>query len=302
MKRFALVGMVLIGALLAPSAGYAQVSCTREGLQRAVDLYIAAQTKGDTSGMPLAPGAGYMENVANADINKGKIKVAMKIDHHRSLLDTSNCQTFTEAIVTDKANPHVLGTRLRVNRDKIAEVEILWTTTGYWLFNADNYLKYSSAEKWDVIPANRRDTRETLVAAANAYLDAFLEGKKDLVPWGYPCQRTEGGMYTGKGVPEDSCDVGVPSGVNISNRRFVVDPTIGSVVVFCTFGAGNANGGSGAPDTHLFRVENGKLRYVHTLTHLEQAAFRGGGAGGRAGGAGGQGAGRGAPAAPPAEK
>jgi len=302
MKRFALVGMVLIGALLAPSAGYAQVSCTREGLQRAVDLYIAAQTKGDTSGMPLAPGAGYMENVANADINKGKIKVAMKIDHHRSLLDTSNCQTFTEAIVTDKANPHVLGTRLRVNRDKIAEVEILWTTTGYWLFNADNYLKYSSAEKWDVIPANRRDTRETLVAAANAYLDAFLEGKKDLVPWGYPCQRTEGGMYTGKGVPEDSCDVGVPSGVNISNRRFVVDPTIGSVVVFCTFGAGNANGGSGAPDTHLFRVENGKLRYVHTLTHLEQAAFRGGGAGGRAGGAGGQGAGRGAPAAPPAQK
>ena len=279
MKRFALVGMVLIGALLAPSAGYAQVSCTREGLQRAVDLYIAAQTKGDTSGMPLAPGAGYMENVANADINKGKIKVAMKIDHHRSLLDTSNCQTFTEAIVTDKANPHVLGTRLRVNRDKIAEVEILWTTTGYWLFNADNYLKYSSAEKWDVIPANRRDTRETLVAAANAYLDAFLEGKKDLVPWGYPCQRTEGGMYTGKGVPEDSCDVGVPSGVNISNRRFVVDPTIGSVVVFCTFGAGNANGGSGAPDTHLFRVENGKLRYVHTLTHLLQANFRGRGAG-----------------------
>jgi hypothetical protein len=26
----------------------------------------------------------------------------------------------------------------------------------------------------------------------------------------------------------------------------------------------------------LFRVENGKLRYVHTLTHLLQASFRGG--------------------------
>jgi hypothetical protein len=26
----------------------------------------------------------------------------------------------------------------------------------------------------------------------------------------------------------------------------------------------------------LFRVENGKLRYVHTLTHLLQSAFRGG--------------------------
>ena len=176
---------------------------------------------------------------------------------------------------------------------QIAEIEILWTTTGYWLFNADTYLQYSSIEKWDTIPANKRDTRDTLVGAANAYLDAFLEQKKDLVPWGYPCNRTEGGMHTGRGAADDSCDVGVPSGVNIANRRFVVDPAIGAVVAFCTFGAGNANGGSGAPDTHLFRVENGKLRYVHTLTHLLQANFRGGGGAGQRGGAGGPG--RGAP-------
>ena len=286
MKRIALMWIVLTGVLLAPTAGFAQISCSREGLQRAVDLYIAAQTKGDTSGMPLAMGLGYMENVAPADINKGLIKTPMKIDHHRSLLDTSTCQTFTEVIVTDKEHPYVLGTRLRVNHDKIAEIEILWTTTGYWLFNADAYLKYSSTEKWDAIPANKRDTRDTLVAAANAYLDAFLEEKKDLVPWGYPCNRTEGGAHTGKGAADDSCDVGVPSGVNIANRRFVVDETIGSVVAFCTFGAGNAAGGSGAPDTHLFRVENGKLRYVHTLTHLLQANFQGGRGGGRAGGAG----------------
>jgi hypothetical protein len=78
--------------------------------------------------------------------------------------------------------------------------------------------------------------------------------------------------------------------VNIANRRFIVDETLGTVAVFCTFGAGNATGGSGAPDTHLFRVESGKLRYVHTLTHLLQANFRGGGAGGRATGAGGRGA------------
>ena len=224
----------------------------------------------------------------------------MAIDHHRSLIDPSTCQTFTEVIVTNKEKPYVLGTRMRVNRDKIAEIEILWTTTGYWLFNADSYLKWSSTEKWDVIPANQRDTRDTLVAAANAYLDAFLEGKKDLVPWGYPCNRTEGGAHTGNGSPMDSCDVGVPSGVNIANRRFIVDPTMGSVVVFCTFGAGSVGGGSGAPDTHLFRVENGKLRYVHTLTHLLQSNFRGGRGGGRGAGAGGRGAGGGqGDAAPP---
>jgi hypothetical protein len=295
MKRMTLMWLVLAGALLAPTAGFAQISCSREGLQRAVDLYITAQSRGDTSGLPLAAGLGYMENVAPANINTGLIKNAMKIDHQRSLLDTATCQTYTEVIVTDKEHPYVLGTRLRVNHDKIAEIEIIWTTTGYWGFSADDYKRYSSAEKWDSIPAGKLDTRDTLVSAANAYLDAFLEQKKDLVPWGYPCNRTEGGaMHTGSGAANDSCDVGVPSGVNIANRRFVVDETIGAVVAFCTFGAGNAAGGSGAPDAHLFRVEGGKLRYVHTVTHLLQANFRGGG-GQPAAGAGAGGAGRGAP-------
>jgi len=278
-KRITFLWFVLSGALLAPAVGFAQISCVRGGLQRAVDLYIEAQTKGDTSGLPLAAGLGYSENMAPADINEGLINTPLKIDHHRSLLDESTCQTFTEVIVTDPAKPYILGTRLRVNHDKIAEIEILWTTTGYWLFNADSYLEYSSAEDWGPIPAEERDARGALVAAANAYLDAFLEGKIDQVPWGFPCVRVEGGMYTGKGSPDDSCEVGVPSGVNIANRRFVVDEVIGSVVVFCTFGAGGPTGGSGAPDTHLFRVENGKLRYVHTLTHLLQADFQRGGPG-----------------------
>jgi hypothetical protein len=256
--------------------------CTRAELQQAVDLYIDAQTKGDLSGLPLAQGVGYQENMKPADIRKGFVTKPLKIDFHRSFLDPSTCQTFTEIIVTDKAAPYVAAARLRWNRDKIVEVETLWTTTGYWLFNAEAYLKYSSGENWDPIPADRRDTRGTLVAAANAYLDAFLEKKIDKVPWGFPCVRIEGGAYTGKGEPTDSCEVGVPGGVNIANRRFVVDEELGTVAVFCTFGAGGPEGGSGAPDTHLFRVENGKLRYVHTLTHLLQSAFRGNtGSGGR---------------------
>jgi len=275
MKRFALMWLVLSSMLLIPTIGFAEISCTRGGLQDAVNLYIEAQTKGGLAGLPLAKGVGYWENIAPADINKGLVSQPLKIRHHFSLLDVDSCQTFTEVIVTDKENPYVLGTRLRVNHDKIAEVETLWTTTGFWLFDADSYLKYSSTEDWGPIPAEKRNTRGTLVSAATAYLDAFLEGKIDLVPWGFPCVRVEGGAYTGKDSPNDSCEVGVPAGVNIGNRRFVVDEVIGSVVVFCTFGVGGP-GGSGAPDSHLFRVENGKLRYVHTLTHLKMSDFQGG--------------------------
>ncbi len=262
MNRILCKWIVLSAVLLAPAASFAQVSCTREGLQAATDLYIEAQTKGDPSGMPLATGLAYIENMQVVDIKSGVIQKPLKIDFHRTLIDTATCQAFTEVIVTDKTHPYVIGTRLRINHDKIVEIESQVTQQGDWLFNADNYYKWSPGEDWGGIPPGQRDSRDTLVAAANAYLDAFLEKKLDLVPWGYPCNRTEGGIRTGKGVPQDSCDVGVPAGVNIVARRFVVDETTGAVVAFCTFGVG------GLPDTHLFRVEKGKLRYVHTLTHV----------------------------------
>jgi hypothetical protein len=262
MSRIVCKWIVLSAVLLAPAPGFAQVACTRDGLQAATNLYVEAQSKGDPSVMPLANGLAYIENMQVVDIKSGVIQKPLKIDFHRTLIDPATCQTFTEVIVTEENHPYVIGTRLRINHDKIAEIESLVTQKGDWLFNADNYFKWSPAEDWGVIPADQRDSRDTLVAAANAYLDAFLEKKLDLVPWGYPCERTEGGIRTGKGVPEDTCAVGVPSGVNIVARRFIVDETTGAVVAFCTFGVG------GLPDTHLFRIEKGKLRFVHTLTHV----------------------------------
>jgi hypothetical protein len=180
------------GALLAPAASFAQVACTREGLTAATDLYLEAQAKGDPSGMRLAQGLAYIENMQVVPIASGVIQKPLKIDFHRSLIDPTTCQTFTEVIVTDKSHPYVVGTRLRVNHETIAEIESLVTQPGDWLFNADNYFKWSPGEDWGVIPADQRDTRATLIGAANAYLDAFLEQKVDLVPWGYPCSRTEG--------------------------------------------------------------------------------------------------------------
>src|ERR1035438_7597846 len=107
MNRSIFKWMAFASALLAPAAGYAQVSCTREGLKAATDLYIAAQTKGDITGLPLATGLGYVENFKPMNINEGLIKTAMKIDHNRSLLDTATCRSFTEVIVSDKANRYI---------------------------------------------------------------------------------------------------------------------------------------------------------------------------------------------------
>ena len=274
-----------------PATQKPMVSCQRGGLQHAVKLYLQGQAKGDYSELPLANGLGYWENMKAADIKTGFLTKKLVIDKTVNLYDDQSCQTYTEIFVTDKAEPYVAGVRMRINHDKIAEIEIITTTTGDWGFNVDNFLKYADAQDWSPIAADKRDSRGTLVYAANAYLDAFLEAKIDLVPWGYPCERIEGGMYTGRASEQATCEAGVPERVNIANRRFVVDEVVGGVVAWCTFGAGGPNGGSGAPDAHMFRLENGKIRYVHTITHLKQSSFRGNGGGAPPAG--------GAPARPP---
>ena len=235
MRRISLMwilGIVFVGAMLAPTGAFAQISCSRDGLQRAVDLYIAAQTQGDTSGLPLATGLGYCENHAPAAINAGLIKTAMKIDHHRSLLDPSTCQTFTEVIVTDKAKPYVLGTRLRVNHDKIAEIEILWTTTGYWLFNADDYLKCSSSEKWDVDsgrPARHARHARRRGQRLPRRVSRREEGRRAVGLSVHAHRRRHAHRQR---LAHRQLRRRRAGGVNIANRRFVVDETIGSVVVY----------------------------------------------------------------------
>ena len=254
-----IVGFLILFIILAtPTFAQAQGTCTRADLQSAVDSYLSAQRSGKPGTLALAPSAKYIENTESSSFDKGILKSALKIDFSRSLLDTAICETFTEVIVTDKSHPYVLGVRTRVANKKIAELETLVTDADDWLFNADNYLKYSTSENWGVIPAPARDTRQTLIAAATAYFDVFDDNNVK-VPWGTPCNRLEGGMRTGRGAPDDSCNVGVPSGMKLTKIRFIADPEIGAVVGFIRWP-------TTVPDTHLFRVENGKLRFVHSLT------------------------------------
>jgi hypothetical protein len=237
--------------------------CTRAELQKSVDKYLTALKRGNSTLMPLAPQARYIENRKEIPFGQGIWQTPLDIDLHRSLLDIEACETFTEIIHANGSHPYVLGTRLKIAGEKIVEVEALVTDRDDWLFNAANYLKYSSQEKWNILPPAQRSDRQTLIKAANAYFDIFSD-RSAQVPWGIPCARLEGGAYTNpNNDPKASCTGGPPleGSVQIVNRRFVVDPDMGTVVGLVDFGAEN-----GWPDSHIFRLENGKVRYVHTLT------------------------------------
>jgi hypothetical protein len=245
--------------------------CTRAALQAAVDSFIEAQKAGNISRASLAPQVKYIENMKEIKKEQGLWNTRLPIAFHRSILDVDSCRTFTEAIVAEGDTPVVFGARLKVKDGKIAEIDSLVTRKSDWLFNADDYLKYSKAENWRVLNAPERIDRESLIKAGNAYFDRFSDHAVN-VPFGTPCARLEGGMYTTKDFndPKATCDIGFPEGkdkLSILERNYVVDVDMGTVNIFCRFG-----NPPGAPDSHTFRLVNGKIRYVHTLTLIPAGA------------------------------
>jgi hypothetical protein len=254
----------IVGLLgLSGIAAQAHAACTRPQLQAAVDSYIAAQKAGDRSKMTFTDKPKFRQDMSDIAADKGLWNTALSIDHVRSFLDTARCKTFSEAIVAKSAHPYVIGTRLTVENGKIAGIDSLVTEKGDWLFNANSYLKHSSAEDWHPLPASERIPAQHLINAGNEYLDLFSDKLSD-PPWGIPCARLEGGAYTNRDEkPDATCKVGIPPGVlYIVNRDYVVDEEMGVVNIFCRFG----NSQTGMADSHTFRLVNGKLRWVHTLS------------------------------------
>ncbi|KAK1756727.1 hypothetical protein QBC47DRAFT_451309 [Echria macrotheca] len=242
---------ILSAAFAAPTAE----PCTRDFLKTQAAKYVAAQVAG-TLGELATSSVTYTQDFKPATLGTGLLAKPLKIDFNRSTYDTTQCATYTEVIAASSTPPYVLGTQMRFTDGVLSKMETIATTTGDWLFNPSGTLKYSQQEAWTEIPEDKRDTRAVIQAAGDAYLDLFND-KTVKVPWGNPCARLEGGSYI-----QPSCNVGVPSGLKMTNRRYVVDEVLGTVDIFFTFGGQE-------PDSHQFRVENGKLRYVHTLTVMK---------------------------------
>jgi len=263
---------------LAASLSLCSAACTRDFLKAEAVKYVAAQTAGKPSTLTanVTGTIAYTQDFKVVELGAGILSKALKVDFTRSLYDTTQCAIFTEIVAASNTPPYVIGTQLRYSADGVLnKVETLATTTGDWFFNAANTLKYSKAEEWCVLlpnwvqalkwtdmskrsefPADKQSTRAAIQAAGDAYMDLFND-KSVKVPWGKPCARLEGGTYM-----QPDCNVGVPSGLKMTNRRYVIDEVVNAVDIFLGFG-GNI------PDSHSFRLESGTIRYVHTLTIMK---------------------------------
>jgi hypothetical protein len=288
----------LIAAVALTTAVSAE--CSLDMLKKATNIYLEAQSSGKPGILAslAVDTLNYTENDVPASLKTGILATPLKIDHNITLHDPTLCAVFTEAIVTDPAHPYVLGTRMVFGNSStlITQIEAIITRPGDWLFNATGYLHWASQEDWTPIPAAKRDTRAVIQAAGDAYFDRF-DKSNITMPWAPACARLEGGAYTGEyNLTANTCTLGIPPSIEIrrgpaarratasarglmaaadqlaaaagaTNRRYVVDVEMGSVVLFLGFpGLDGSQPTRPVPDSHMFRLENGKIRYIHTLS------------------------------------
>jgi hypothetical protein len=288
---------VLAGMAFAANASAANASteCSRATLQKLADTYVKAQADGKPATLPLAANAYYGENDVAMDIAKGVLAGPLKVDFTRSIYDTTQCATFTELVAATDPHPYVIHTRIEATRDgKVSKMESVVTDEGDWVFGATQFLGYTRDEKWDEIPSDKRDSRQVIQAAADAYLNNW--GNPDLpVPHGIPCAQLEGRMYktTNRDPAKNPCDMGAfPEKLNVTNRRYVIDETLGAVSIFHKFPWLDQGipKDPGTPASQVFRVEGGKNRYIHEVTACTTPnCGRGAPGGGRQGGPAGPG-------------
>ena len=268
MKRFVLGALGALAAVAIASPAAAQAGCSRERLKEMADQYRAAQASGSVimNMRPMGEWVNYYENYELSSMTFGGVIASpQKVDWDRSFYDTVACQVYVESIITDPKHPYVLAAMIRGTGSPgsppgtVSGFDVIVTDQGDWFFDASKTLYYAQREDWSEIAEAERNTREELKAAADAYLDLFKD-KTVEVPWGTPCARLEGSVYTGKGQPTDDCNVGVPENIEMAERRYIIDPVVGAVAVFLKMGP------SQRPDAHVFRIEGGKIRYIHTVT------------------------------------
>jgi len=263
MKRILGAALALAAAVAATPAA-AQGTCDRALLQGIADDWVEGLEKGSPFTLQLGEWVEFWQNLELGSMSAFFDK-PRKVDWHRAVLDTSACKVFVEAVILDPEHPMVLASRLTNGFFGVSPIEVVISEEGDWVFDPQATYNYARREDWGPIPEGERMSRDALVAVADAYLDRFSD-KSVTVPFGIPCNRLEGGIYTGRGQPDDSCDIDFPEGVAMAERNYLVDPDLGVVNVFLRMGENRR------PDSHTFRIEQGKIRYVHTVTNCGEQA------------------------------
>ncbi len=260
-------GAICLLFLAANTAAIAQSSsqaCTREGLKAITDKFFAAFEARNPSGAPLASGVRYTENGIEVPVGKGSWETAGKLTFKRGMVDTRKCGTHTQAIVDESGKPMLYGVRLKVEKDKISEIEAI-VVRGKEVLDVKAILDTKDQDWEGILPPEERSSRLAMMAAADDYFELFVQKQKRKVSvlayskicdrWENGAQTTKGGTNQGVTMPAHNCSPVGFADMTHSPRRFLADEETGVVVAYTLFN-------NIWPDFHMFKMRNGYVDLI----------------------------------------
>jgi len=247
----------------------AVADCSRSMLQEATAGYLAAVAAGKSTFPALGTDkVEYVENTKDVDITKGILSQPIRIDFNLTLYDTTQCASYTEIVSTDTKHPYVIGSRLAFDaNNKVNRIDqnVCTSYNGHkdWVFDAAGTLKAIKKENWDPIPEAKRDTRDAIRKAADAYIDG-LGDSSIKQPVAASCVMLEGGSA------RTGCALAFGKGpsAKITIRLYTIDEQLGGADVFHPFPQLDKALGKSTTTNNLFKVQGGSIQIVHEDTVL----------------------------------
>lgn len=237
--------------------------CSRDELGALVEDYFDALAAHDATTLPLSDEVKATENGELVEPGEGLWQTAGEARFTRSVVDTEQCGTHTQAVLEEDGVEVLAGVRLQLDDGEITESETYVSREGdYFLFSPDGLAVSDDEEgpgaRWDdPVPDEQRSTREELNEIADSYFESF--GPAGYVaPMREDCWRWENGQRTTAG----DCTVGLPppgtGAGGITNRRYqIADVETGVVVGYVRF--------LDALDFHMFKVVDGQIRLISAV-------------------------------------
>ncbi len=240
------------------AGGGSSAGCTRELLKATVDAYFEALATHDASTLPLADTVKLTENgKASKPGEAGLWKTAGTLKYVHSALDTDLCMSASEAVVPDGTTDIPVALRLKLENQKITEIEMIAVRSGdYSLASNTAALAASNTTiKWeDPVAADQRATRADLTGWMQKYYKQFPNGVCNTTP---TCKRIENGAGSFVCSEGAGCSASTTSTV-LKTRLVLADVDSGLGVGFTMFTGGYS-------DMHMFKMYGGSVYAVSAI-------------------------------------
>jgi hypothetical protein len=241
-------------------AAPAAEGCSRTLLQTTIDAYFVALAAHDLSTLPLADTVKATENGKPIEPGKaGLWSSAGTLQHAHSALDSDACTAVAQAVVPDGNTPIPVALRLKLEAQKITEIETIAVRQGDYVLMSDTDALSASAQTvhWqDTVPPDQRNTREQLSAWMDKYFRMFPRGVCDTSS---DCKRIENGGGSFECSAGASCASNAP-GPNdraLTPRLILADVETGVGVGFTMFQSNT--------DMHIFKMYGGDVYGVSAI-------------------------------------